>query len=163
MDSTALATLWATVGLLIFLGIVIYLKAPALVAKSLDGRAESIRKELASAKQLRDEAQALLKEYQKKRKEAESEAAEIIASAQREADILGAEARQKSEDYLARRVAQSEQKIKRAESEAIKAVRSVAVDLAMGAAEALIIDKLDDKINTDLFNKSVNDVKTRLM
>jgi F-type H+-transporting ATPase subunit b len=37
---------------------------------------------------LREEAQALLAEYQKKRKEAEKEAAEIVEAAKREAEAI---------------------------------------------------------------------------
>ena len=71
MDATSLATMWAAIALLIFLGIMIYIKVPAMVSKSLDERAGRIQKELDEAKRLREEAQALLAEYQKKRKEAE--------------------------------------------------------------------------------------------
>ena len=62
-------TFFAFVGLLIFLGIVVYLKVPGMMAKSLDDRADQIRNELAEAKRLREEAQHLLAEYQRKRKE----------------------------------------------------------------------------------------------
>ena len=33
MDATSLATLWATIALFIFFGIVLYLKVPATIAK----------------------------------------------------------------------------------------------------------------------------------
>ncbi|TIP51864.1 MAG: ATP F0F1 synthase subunit B, partial [Mesorhizobium sp.] len=36
MDATSLATLWATVALVIFLGIAVYVKVPKLIAKALD-------------------------------------------------------------------------------------------------------------------------------
>ena len=72
MDLTSQATLWATVGLVLFLALIVYLKVPGMLAKSLDERAGRITNELAEAKRLRAEAQALLVEYQKKRKEAEA-------------------------------------------------------------------------------------------
>ena len=87
-----------------------------------------LNKELAEAKRLREEAQHLLAEYQRKRKEAEAEAAGIVAAAEREAAALTEEARQKTEEFVARRTALSEQKIKQAEEDAIGAVRSAAVD-----------------------------------
>ena len=46
MDATSLATVWTLVALIIFLGVVVYLKAPATVFKSLDDRADRIRGEL---------------------------------------------------------------------------------------------------------------------
>ena len=42
MDATSLATLWAAIALFIFLGAVIYLKVPGMLAKSLDARADKI-------------------------------------------------------------------------------------------------------------------------
>lgn len=162
MDATMWAQIWAQVALVIFLAVVIYLKVPGMISKGLDERAAKIAAELNSAKQLREEAQSLLTEYQKKRKEAEAEAAQIVAAAKREAEALAEDAKQKTAEYVARRTALSEQKIKRAESEAVNAVRSAAVDLAIAAAEKLIASKLDDKTSNGLFEKSVGEVKTRL-
>ena len=156
------ATFYAFVGLVLFLALIVYLKVPGMIAKALDARADEIRNELAEAKRLREEAQHLLAEYQRKRKEAEAEAAQIVASAEREAQALTAEAKQKTEEFVARRNALSEQKIKQAEADAVNAVRSAAVDLAIAAAEAVIAKKSDTNVQSDLFNRAVNDVKTRL-
>ena len=57
-----------------------------MLAKMLDERADKISNELAEARKLREEAQALLAEYQKKRAEAENDAANIVAQAKVEAD-----------------------------------------------------------------------------
>lgn len=162
MDLTALATFWATVGLVLFLALVVYLKVPAMLAKSLDERAGRITNELDEAKRLRAEAQALLVEYQQKRKEAEAEAAHIVAAAEREAEMLTAEARQKTDEFVARRTALSEQKIKQAETDAINSVRATAVDIAIAAAEKVIVQKADPLTQASLFSKAVSEVKTRL-
>ena len=82
MDATRLATVWATVALVIFLGIVVYLKVPGMISKALDARATKIRTDLDEARRLREEAQALLAEFQQKRKEAEKEAADIVDGGQ---------------------------------------------------------------------------------
>ncbi len=47
MDMTSLATFWATVGLVLFLALIVYLKVPGMMAKSLDERAGKITRELA--------------------------------------------------------------------------------------------------------------------
>ncbi|KQQ38072.1 MULTISPECIES: F0F1 ATP synthase subunit B [Rhizobium/Agrobacterium group] len=156
------ATFFALVGLVIFLGILIYIKVPGMMAKSLDERAANIRSELDEAKKLREEAQALLAEYQKKRKQAEADAASIVASAEREAAALTEEARQKTEEFVARRNAVSEQKIKQAEADAVSAVRAAAVDLAIAAAESVIARKADAATQEALFRDAVGTVQTRL-
>lgn len=156
------ATFWATVALVIFLGVVFYFKAPAAISKALDERANRIRNELEEARRLREEAQQLLAEYQRKRKEAEQDAADIVAAAKREADILIDEAQKKTEEYVTRRAALAEQKIAQAEREAINEVRSSAVDIAVEAARTLLAGKIDAKTGTDLFKSSVQEVKSKL-
>ncbi|AHG44264.1 F0F1 ATP synthase subunit B [Rhizobium leguminosarum bv. trifolii CB782] len=156
------ATFFAFVGLVLFLALVVYLKVPGMMARSLDDRADQIRNELAEAKRLREEAQHLLAEYQRKRKEAEAEAAHIVAAAEREAEMLTAEAKKKTEEFVTNRTALSEQKIKQAEAEAMKAVRSAAVDLAIAAAETVLAKQADAKVQSELFGNAVGQVKTRL-
>ena len=156
------ATFFALVGLILFFVLLVYLKVPGMIGKSLDQRADNIRNELADAKRLREEAQQLLAEYQHKRKEAEAEAREIVAAAEREATMLTEEARQKTEEFVARRNALSEQKIRQAEADAIAAVRSAAVDLAIAAAEKIIVKKTDAATQETLFKDSVGSVQSRL-
>jgi F-type H+-transporting ATPase subunit b len=162
MDATSLATLWATVALIIFLGVAAYIKVPGMIAKALDARAARISNELDEARRLREEAQELLGQYQRKRKEAEQEAAAIVAAARREADILAAEAHKKTDDYVARRTALAEQKIGQAERDAVAEVRASAVDIAVEAARALLANKIDAKAGADLFMTSLADVKSKL-
>ncbi len=156
------ATFWALVGLVLFFALIAYLKVPGMITASLDTRAEQIRSELEQAKRLREDAQQLLAEYQRKRKEAESEAASILATAEKEATQLRAEAKAKTEDYIVRRTALAEQKIRQAETDAINEVRASAVDLAIAAAERLLSDKVDAKASGELFKAAVSDVKTQL-
>lgn len=156
------ATFFALVGLIIFLGILAYVKVPAMITGSLDKRADQIRNELEQAKLLREEAQQLLAEYQRKRKEAESEAKGILSAAEREATVLREEAKAKTEEYVSRRTAMAEQKIQQAETDAINEVRAKAVDLAITAAEKLIASKIDSKASAELFKSSLGEMKTRL-
>ncbi len=156
------ATFWALISLIIFLGIIVYMKVPGMIAKSLDTRADRIRNELDEARRLREEAQQLLAEYQRKRKDAEKEASELIAAAEHEAAGLVADARQKTEDYVQRRTAMAEQKIALAESEAVNEVRRQAIDIAVAAAETLIAEKVDDEKAGALFSESVKELKAKL-
>lgn len=156
------ATFWATVALVIFLAIVVYLKVPGMIAGQLDKRADKIRNELEEARKLREEAQQLLAEYQRKRKESEAEAASIVDAAKREAKVLAAEAKAKTEEYVTRRTAFAEQKIAQAERDAIAEVRGRAVDIAIEAARKVLGDKVDAKAAGQLFQSSIEAVKTKL-
>ncbi len=156
------ATFWATVGLFLFLALVVYLGVPKMVARSLDQRADRIRNDIEEARRLRAEAEQLLKDYQQKRIEAEQEAADLVAAAKREADAMVAEAKVKTEEYVARRTEIAEQKIAQAEKDAVNEVRSRAVDIAVDAAARVLADKVDVKADATLFKTALTDVKTHL-
>ncbi|MGP3710010.1 F0F1 ATP synthase subunit B [Brucella sp. RRSP16] len=156
------ATFWALIGLIIFLAILAYLKVPGIVGRSLDERADRIKNELEEARTLREEAQQLLAEYHRKRKEAEKEASDIVASAEREAKALLEDAKRATEEYVARRNKLAEQKIATAEVDAINAVRASAVDLAVAAAGKIVAEKVDAKVAGNLFKDALSQVKTNL-
>ncbi|POF34758.1 F0F1 ATP synthase subunit B family protein [Roseibium marinum] len=156
------ATFWAAVGLVLFFVLIIYIKVPAKIGASLDDRAEAIRKELDEARKMRDEAQALLSEYQRKRHEAEGEAEAIIAEASSEAERLTVETNQALEEMIARRTRAAEEKIAQAETQAIAEVRARAADLAVAAAEEILTAKVKDKVADDILSKSIAQVKERL-
>jgi len=156
------ATFWATVGLFLFFIILAYYGVPGMIGKSLDARAERIRHDIDEARRLRDEAQQLLAEYQRKRKEAEQEAQDIVTAAKREADMLVAEAKQKTDDYVSRRTTLAEQKIAQAERDAVAEVRGRAVDIAIEAAGQVLADKVGSGKDASLFKSALDEVKTRL-
>lgn len=156
------ATFWAFVSLILFLALLAYLKVPAMVGKALDQRADRIRKELEDARVLREEAQQLLAEYQRKRHEAEQEAAELISAAKREAESIVADAKARTEEYVARRTTLAEQKIAQAERDAVNEVRARAVDVAVAAAGKILSDSVDGKVSETMFDQSLSQLKAKL-
>jgi F-type H+-transporting ATPase subunit b len=156
------ATFWATIALLIFIAILVWLRVPGQIGASLDKRSQKIRDDLDEARRLREEAQELLAEYQRKRKEAETEAEEIVAAAKREAELLAEEAAKKTSEFVERRTAMAEQKIAQAESQAVADVKASAVNLAVAAAESIIQEKVTGKTATDLISKGIDEVKAKL-
>jgi F-type H+-transporting ATPase subunit b len=153
---------WVGIGTLIFIGIVLWQKVPALVAKSLDARAAAIAKELEDARRLREEAEALLAEYQKKRAAAETEAGAILTEAKAEAERYAAESRAAIRAQIERRAKQAEDKIAQAEAQAVAEVRALAADAAVAAAERLIAARLDNNRAADLVNRAIGEVPSKL-
>lgn len=156
------SSFWALVALILFFVVIAYFKVPAMLAKGLDDRSDKIRDDLDEARKLREEAQHLLADYQRKRKEAEQEAEGIIAAAKREAEALAQEAERKTEDYVSRRTAMAEQKIAQAESQAVAEVRAKAVDVAVEAAREVLGSQMAGKNADAMFKKSLADVKARM-
>ena len=132
------AEFWVAVAFVIFIGVLIYFGAHRMILDALDQRSARIKAELDEARRLKDEAQALLAEYQRKQGEAEREAADILAGARAEAERLATEAKAKSEEFLARRTKLAETKIAQAEAQALADVRNAAAEAAVAAAEKVL-------------------------
>jgi F-type H+-transporting ATPase subunit b len=153
---------WVLIAFLIFAGMLVAMKVPATVGKALDDRAAGIRKDLDDAARLRKEAEKLLADYQRKAREAEAEAKSIIESAKREAENLAAETKKALADSIERRTKLAEDKIARAEAQAVSEVRATAVDVAVSAAETLLKARLTGAAATGLVEQSIRDLKGKL-
>ncbi|MDZ7905228.1 MAG: F0F1 ATP synthase subunit B [Cypionkella sp.] len=119
---------------LVFVGILIWKKVPALIGGMLDKRAAQIEADLTEARALRDEAKALLASYEKKQKDVAEQSARIIASAKEEAEAAAAAAKDDLTKSIARRLAAASDQIASAESAAIATVRNQAISVAVAAA-----------------------------
>jgi F-type H+-transporting ATPase subunit b len=153
---------WVAVSFFLFIGVLLYYKVPSVIGKALDARAERIRTELDEARRLRDEAQALLADYQKKRAAAEEEAKAIVEQARREAEALSSETRRSLDEGLVRRTRIAEEKIARAEAQAVQEVRSIAVDAAVAAAERVLSGKVSAQSGAGLVEQSIRNLKGKL-
>ena len=160
--STRTAEFWVLVSFVAFLAILVYYKVPGLIAKALDDRAAAIRKELDEARRLREEAQALLADYQRKHRNAGQEAEAIVEQARREADAFASETRKALADTVKRRGQQAEERIARAEAEAVDEVRAAAVDMAMAAAEQILREQASGAAGQALIDDSIRGLKGRL-
>lgn len=162
MDATAQATLWVFLGLLAFFGLIAFLKVPGKIVAALDKRGDEIRANIEEARKLREEAQALLAEYQRKHQAAEEEAKEIIDLAKREAAALAEEAKARMEDYVERRTKAVEQRISLAEGQALADVRASAIDVASRAAARIVAAKVEGDTGDKLIDSSIANLKDRL-
>jgi F-type H+-transporting ATPase subunit b len=156
------ATFWVLIALILFIGLVVYLRAPQMITRALDKRAQDIKTELDEARKLREEAQSVLADYQRKAREAEQEAEEIIDAARREATAYAAEAVERTDEYVARRTRIAEQKIAQAETVALQEVRSLSTDLAIAAAERILMSKVKGAEAEKLISEAISEARKRL-
>jgi F-type H+-transporting ATPase subunit b len=162
MGFLATAEFWVAVSFFGFVAVVVYFQAPAMIAKALDERAARIKAELDEARRLREEAQALLSDYQRKRRDAVREADEIIALAREEAERLGKETRAALDETVERRMRATEAKIAQAEAQAVDEVRAAAADAAIRAAETVISKTMTAKMRAELIASGIEEVKGKL-
>ena len=156
------SSFWALVALIIFIGGMVYLKVPGMITGALDKRASDIENELNEARRLREEAQALLADYQRRAREAEEEAAAIVTEAKKEAERMTADSERQLEEMIARRAKAAEDRIAQAEASAVSEVRSKATDLAIAAATQIVAGKAKGDAGSRLVDQGIEAVKTRL-
>ncbi|HKZ95762.1 MAG TPA: F0F1 ATP synthase subunit B [Hyphomicrobiaceae bacterium] len=153
---------WVMVAFFLFMALLIYYRVPGLIGRALDARAQAIRQELDEARRLREEAQRLLADYQRKSLEAEEEARVIIDQARHEAHALAADTRKSLAESLERRTRLAEDKIARAEAQAVSEVRATAVDVAVAAAEKILKARVVGETASSLIEDSIRDLKGKL-
>ena len=153
---------WVAVAFVIFVGILVYVGVPKLLLNSLDERGRRVQAELDEARRLKEEAQKLLAEYKAKQRQADDEAAAIIAGAKSEAERIAAESKTKMEEFVARRTKMAETKIAQAEAQAVADVRAAAAEAAVTAAEKILTESVKGKVADDLLGRGIGDVKTKL-
>ncbi|GBF57019.1 ATP synthase subunit b [Candidatus Phycosocius bacilliformis] len=155
------ATLVAAIGFTTFIGGLIYLKVPGMVAKALDDKSAQIAKELAEAKALREQAEALRKSYEDQQAKALEEAAAILAKAEEDAVRVKAEAEAQLERSIAARSKQAEERIRRAEEAAIADVRAAASSAALAVAERVLLSSVKGKAGEKLVASGIAALETK--
>ncbi|KAB2885437.1 MAG: F0F1 ATP synthase subunit B [Albidovulum sp.] len=147
---------------LIFVGVLVYFKVPALIGGLLDKRAAGIKSELDQARALHDEARSILASYERKQKEVQEQADRIVETAKREALAAAEQAKADLKAAIKRRLAAAEDQIASAEASAVREVRDRAVSVAVAAAGDLIAAKMSAAEKNKLIEASIGEVETRL-
>jgi F-type H+-transporting ATPase subunit b len=155
------AEFWVIIALIVFIGVVLYIRVPRLLATALDNRIRRIEADLDEAARLRAEAQSLLDSYANKRAEAEAEAQGIVAAAREEADRLAKDAAVALEGLIGRRSKAVEEKIAQAEQQAIAEVRGRSADVAIEAARVILSRQMTEKGDA-LVSQAIEDVAAKL-
>jgi len=151
-----------TVAFVLFVGVLIYLKVPSMIAGILDDRADNIRKELDEARSLREAAQKILADYERQQREVAEHAEHIVAHAKVEAENAAKQAKEDLKTSIARRLAAAEDQIASAEAAAVKEVRDTAVTVAIAAAGDVIAKSMTAKDGGALIDAAIDDVATKL-
>jgi len=156
------ATFFVAVSFFLFVGFVIWIGLPRSVLNSLDERSLGIQKELSEAKKLHEEAQSLLAKEKRKLEKCDIEVQEILKRASEQALFLSENSKKLLEEEVARKQKQADLKITQARDEAIREVRSKAVDLSVLIAKEYLRDNIDDQISSDIIDKSIEELKSNL-
>ncbi len=153
---------WVLVAFIIVLGVFARVGLHKTIGAGLDKRSQTIADEINEARKMREEAQELLAQYQRRQLEAEDEAAAIIEQAKKDAQRLTAEAREKIDAQMERRAKSAEEKIARAEAQALSEVRGQTAELAIAAAREIIKERMDSGAQSAFVDKAIADIRDKL-
>lgn len=153
---------WVAASTVTFVALVIWKKAHKTIGVMLDARAEEIRSQIEEAKSLRDEAEQMLLDYQRKQRDAEKEAEDILAQAKGDAKIMTEAAKKDIVAMVERRTKAAEEKIIQAEASAVKEVQAVAVNVAVKAATDVLAETLKGKGGKALADAAIAEVEQKL-
>jgi len=156
------ATFWVAAAFVVFVGVVIYFKVPAMLTKALDERADKIRQELEEARQLREEAQTLLASYERKQRDALNDAKAMVSHATEEAQREAAQSQAKLQELIQRREQVAMDKIAMAEAQAEKEVREAAIEIAVDAATRVIAKHVTGPQADTLIEQATKDLRRQL-
>lgn len=145
-----------------FLLLLVYFGVHKSIAKSLDERAAKIQGELDEARKLKETAQTLLAQHQRRQREASKEADEILAHAKEECEAIRAEVKGEVKTLVERRTRLAEDRIKAAEAAAVKDVRKVSVEVATAAAHAVIAKHLSDDAKASSVDSAIDELDRKL-
>jgi len=151
---------WVLLSTIVF-AVIAYIKGKKPLLDMLDGRTKRIKHDLEEAARLKNEAQALLADYQKKHKDAVTTAQKIIDNAQESAALLQKSAEEKLVESLKRREIQLLERISRAEAAAVQELRHQAADIAATAAHQLLTEAME-KRGAKLVDAAIEELPARL-
>jgi F-type H+-transporting ATPase subunit b len=156
------AEIWVAVAFVLLLAIFWKIGVHKTAVSALDDRATRIKSELDEAQRLKVEAEAVLAEAERRRRDAEKEAEEIVVAARADAERVAAEARNKAEEFVSRRTKMAETKIAQAEQQAVAEVRAAAADAAVAAAERVLRESVKGNVADDLVGRGIGEIKSKL-
>ncbi|MSO54091.1 MAG: F0F1 ATP synthase subunit B [Rhodospirillales bacterium] len=152
---------WVLVAFIIFIAAA----GPPLwrrITGMLDERAQAIRDRIEEATKLRDEAQALLSDYERKHRAAVAEAQAIVGLAREEAERMSARAVEELERSLKRRERLAHERIEQAEAKAIDEVKARAIDVALEASRRVLTERVTGAKADALVDAAIKELPKKL-
>jgi len=152
---------WVGVSFFIFLAIA-FKPAKKAILDALDGKIAEIKDQVEEAARLRDEAQALLAEYERKQQQASKHAEEMVDAARKEAEESKSRAEADLNASLDRQRKLALERISMAEEKALREVRAAAAEMAIAATEKLVTDRVAGEDGDKLIDRAIAELGSKL-
>jgi len=150
------------IAFIVFIGAIIYFKAPKFVAKLIDSQIAQIERQLKEAADIRSEALVVQQQLEQK----QSQTAELVKDLKSQADqgkeLAIKEAEVVIKNTIERKIQNAREQLIASEAKAEKSIRDQAVDLAVNVAATIIQDNMGGDDRRNIISRSIQDIETRL-
>ncbi len=143
-----------------FVLVVLFLAKPiGKVAKQmLQNRVDGIIKQINDAANLKDDAQKLLVEYERKFVNADAEANAILQKSAKEIELLKKESLEKLKAEMAIKEKEADERLKASQTEVMNEIVNMTSDITIKTLKTVLSEKLNDKMQDELIEKSIKSI-----
>ena len=131
----------------------------AALLKLLKGRGESIAARLREAVSLKEEAQKLLADYERKFRGVEKEVSDIVARSEREVEAIKKETLSKLDAEIALKERDAKLRLKASEESAAQEISEKTANLTISVVKKILADRLDKDAASQLIDASIERLK----
>ena len=156
------ATFWVAVSFIIFIAILFYFKIPQKVQDILDETILKIQNQIEDAEKLKDEANNILSENEKKISSSKSEIKAMLDKANEDAEKNIIKTNKELHQLIENRKRSVEQKISQSKDQALKDIKNASIKVAISSVERLLKNSLDKSKLDKIYSSSLEETKIAL-
>ena len=127
--------------------------------KGMKNRSKAISKRIGDAVALKEEAQKMLAEYERKLRGAEKEVKDILLRSEREIEMIKKDTLAKLDAEMIAKEHEAKTRLKTAEEKASREVAFKTADITMAIVKNILDSSLDDKALNQMIDISIEDLQ----
>ena len=156
------ATFWVAVSFIIFLGLLLYFNIPVKIKKVLNENIGRIKNQIENAEKLKDEANDLLSDSEKKLSNAKTEIKTMTSKANDDMEKLILKTNSEFHKIMDNRKKGAEQRITQMKQQALNDIKLASVKIAIASAENLLKNSVDKNKLEKIYQDSIEETKLAL-
>ena len=160
LDNTDFVVL---ISFLIFVGVLVYFKVPAIVASFLDKRSADIQNEIDKASEILEEAKEILSSIEADHKRTSETIEQMIMTAKDRAGGEEEKAKKQIEELMKSKLISAEGQVKSNERKILEEIEARAIDLSIEKVRAKLSKSLSGSDYDKYFNASIQSIEKGLM
>ena len=160
LDNTDFVVL---ISFLIFVGVLVYFKVPAIVASFLDKRSADIQNEIDKASEILEEAKEILSSIEADHIRTSETIGQMVETARSRAGEEEEKAKKNIEELMKNKLISAEGQVKSNERSILEEIEARAIDLSIEKVRAKLSKSLSGSDYDKYFNASIQSIEKGLM